>query len=86
MLGKRLKAATSDRNLKSYFAAFLILIGVLLIVEGLEQHVNRGYVYFAMAFALVVELLNMRMRKAQQAPVELRQSYVDEDGGMVAGE
>ena len=41
--------------------AFLILIGVMLIAEGLGQHMNKGYIYFAMAFALVVELLQIRM-------------------------
>jgi predicted tellurium resistance membrane protein TerC len=41
--------------------SFLILIGVLLIAEGMGQHINKGYIYFAMAFALVVELLQMRM-------------------------
>lgn len=43
--------------------AFLILIGVMLIAEGFDQHVDKGYIYFAMAFSLVVELLNMRMAK-----------------------
>lgn len=43
--------------------AFLILIGVMLVAEGFDQHVNRGYIYFAMAFSLVVELLNIRMTK-----------------------
>jgi predicted tellurium resistance membrane protein TerC len=43
--------------------SFLILIGVLLIAEGLGQHLNKGYIYFAMAFALVVELLQIRMAK-----------------------
>jgi len=43
--------------------AFLILIGVLLIAEGLGQHMNKGYIYFAMAFALGVELLQIRMQK-----------------------
>ncbi len=42
--------------------SFLILIGVMLIVEGFGQHINKGYIYFAMAFSLVVELLNMRVR------------------------
>jgi predicted tellurium resistance membrane protein TerC len=41
--------------------AFLILIGVMLIAEGLGQHMNKGYIYFAMAFALGVELLQIRM-------------------------
>jgi predicted tellurium resistance membrane protein TerC len=43
--------------------SFLILIGVLLIAEGLGQHLQKGYIYFAMAFALVVELLQIRMDK-----------------------
>ncbi|MFO0693906.1 MAG: TerC family protein [Polyangiales bacterium] len=42
--------------------AFLILIGVMLVAEGLGQHVSKGYVYFAMAFSLVVEMLNLRAR------------------------
>jgi predicted tellurium resistance membrane protein TerC len=51
--------------------SFLLLIGVVLIVEGFGQHISKGYIYFAMAFALAVELLNMRLRKVQQ-PVHLR--------------
>jgi predicted tellurium resistance membrane protein TerC len=43
--------------------AFLILIGVMLVAEGFDQHVDKGYIYFAMAFSLVVELLNIRMTK-----------------------
>jgi predicted tellurium resistance membrane protein TerC len=42
--------------------SFLILIGVLLVAEGLGQHLNKGYIYFAMAFSLIVEMLNMRVR------------------------
>ena len=42
--------------------AFLILIGVLLMAEGMGAHVNKGYIYFAMAFSLLVEVLNMRYR------------------------
>jgi predicted tellurium resistance membrane protein TerC len=43
--------------------SFLIMIGTLLVVEGLHVHVPRGYIYFAMAFALGVEVLNMKIRK-----------------------
>jgi predicted tellurium resistance membrane protein TerC len=43
--------------------SFLILIGVMLVAEGVEKHIQRGYIYFAMAFSLVVELLNQRLRK-----------------------
>jgi predicted tellurium resistance membrane protein TerC len=47
--------------------SFLLLIGVMLIAEGFGQHISKGYIYFAMAFALVVELLNLRLRKVQNA-------------------
>jgi predicted tellurium resistance membrane protein TerC len=43
--------------------SFLILIGVMLVAEGIEKHVERGYIYFAMAFSLIVELLNLRLQK-----------------------
>ena len=48
--------------LKVLALSFLILIGVLLTAEGLGQHLDKGYVYFAMAFSLAVELINMKMR------------------------
>jgi predicted tellurium resistance membrane protein TerC len=44
--------------------SFLLLIGVLLVADSFDKHINKGYVYFAMAFSLSVELLNMRKRKA----------------------
>ena len=47
--------------------SFLLLIGVMLIAEGFGQHISKGYIYFAMAFALAVELLNMRLRRVQKA-------------------
>jgi predicted tellurium resistance membrane protein TerC len=50
--------------------AFLLLIGVMLVAEGFGQHISKGYIYFAMAFALLVELLNMRLRKVHK-PVHL---------------
>ena len=54
--------------------AFLIMIGTLLVAEGFEVHVPKGYVYFAMAFSMGVEFLNMRLRaRTVAAPVELRQ-------------
>ncbi len=43
--------------------SFLILIGVMLIAEGFHQHISKGYIYFAVAFSLVVEIINMRMKK-----------------------
>ncbi len=52
-------------TLKMLALSFLILIGVMLIAEGLGTHVNKGYIYFAMAFAVIVEFLNMKLRKSQ---------------------
>lgn len=58
--------------------SFLILIGVLLVAEGFHQHVSKGYVYFAIAFSLGVEFLNMRMRKSgaeKPQTVQLHDAY-----------
>jgi predicted tellurium resistance membrane protein TerC len=49
-------------TIKVLALSFLVLIGVLLVADGLGQHLERGYVYFAMGFSLVVELINMRVR------------------------
>ncbi len=57
--------------------SFLILIGAMLVAEGLGRHVEKGYIYFAMAFSLGVEMLNIRLRSAR-SPVALKQTYVDE--------
>ncbi|HSN90905.1 MAG TPA: TerC family protein [Anaeromyxobacteraceae bacterium] len=65
-------------TMKVLALAFLILIGVMLVAEGVGQHIERGYAYFAMAFSLGVELLNMRMRRAQQAPVRLHGKFESE--------
>jgi predicted tellurium resistance membrane protein TerC len=62
-------------TIKILALSFLILIGVMLVAEGFGQHVNKGYIYFAMAFSLMVELLNMRLR-GPAAPVELRHSQL----------
>jgi predicted tellurium resistance membrane protein TerC len=43
--------------------SFLLLIGVMLVAEGSGRHIEKGYIYFAMAFSLLVELLNMRVRR-----------------------
>jgi predicted tellurium resistance membrane protein TerC len=60
-------------SMKILALSFLLLIGVMLVAEALDQHVNKGYIYFAMAFSLAVELLNMRFRKRRQAPVHLHE-------------
>jgi predicted tellurium resistance membrane protein TerC len=51
--------------------SFLILVGVTLIAEGLDFHVPKGYVYFAMAFSIAVEMINIKMRKRAEKPVRL---------------
>jgi predicted tellurium resistance membrane protein TerC len=67
-------------TIKMLALAFLVLIGVLLIAEGLGHSVPKGYVYFAMAFSVAVEMLNIRMRKRAARPVHLHEPYVrDED-------
>ena len=58
-------------TIKVLALSFLILVGVTLIVEGFDVHVPKGYIYFAMAFSVAVEMLNIRMRKKQRAPVKL---------------
>ena len=58
-------------TIKILALSFLILIGVTLMVEGFDVHVPKGYIYFAMAFSVTVEMLNIRMRKKRMAPVRL---------------
>jgi predicted tellurium resistance membrane protein TerC len=66
-------------SVKILALSFLLLIGVMLVGEGLGQHLPKGYIYFAMAFSLLVELLNMRFRKRQQ-PLALRGRFREEAG------
>ena len=61
-------------TLKMLALSFLILIGVTLVGEALGQHIPKGYIYFSMAFACLVEMLNLRLR-AKSSPVELHQPY-----------
>jgi len=55
--------------------SFLLLIGISLVGEGLDMHIPKGYIYFAMGFAVFVELINLRLRKAA-APVHLHEPIV----------
>ena len=61
-------------SMKILALSFLLLIGVMLVADGMGQHVGKGYIYFAMTFSLVVELLNMRLRKKTR-PVELHHRF-----------
>jgi predicted tellurium resistance membrane protein TerC len=64
-------------TVKMLALSFLLLIGVSLIAEGLEQHIPKGYIYFAMAFSIFVEMLNLKM-KAKTKPVELRNRFAED--------
>lgn len=67
-------------TIKMLALAFLVVISVVLIAEGFGHHIPRGYVYSAMAFAVLVETLNIRMRRNTARPVKLHASYAAEDG------
>jgi predicted tellurium resistance membrane protein TerC len=62
-------------TVKMLALAFLFVIGVVLIADGFDHHVPKGYVYFAMAFSVCVEMLNLRVRRRAALPVELRDRY-----------
>lgn len=62
-------------TIKILALSFLLLIGFTLIVEGLHQHIPKGYVYFAMGFSVFVEMINIRVRDRQVKPVNLRDPY-----------
>ena len=62
-------------SVKMLALSFLLMIGAMLVAEGLDQHIPKGYVYFAMAFSVFVEALNIRMRR-KTAPVHLHEPYV----------
>jgi predicted tellurium resistance membrane protein TerC len=60
--------------------SFLLLIGVSLIAEGLEFHIPKGYIYFSMAFALLVDVFQMKMSKRKSNPVKTREHYLPGEG------
>ncbi len=64
-------------TLKVLALSFLLLIGFTLVGEGLELHIPKGYIYFAMAFSILVEMLNMKIRKRKVEPVKLRHSSLE---------
>jgi predicted tellurium resistance membrane protein TerC len=65
-------------TVKMLALSFLLLIGVSLLAEGFEQHIPKGYIYFAMAFSVLVEVLNLKM-KGKRKPVTLRKTPMEED-------
>ncbi len=62
-------------TLKILALSFLLLIGLSLVMEGLHQHISKGYIYFAMGFSVFVEILNLRMKSKTANPVKLRTRY-----------
>ena len=67
-------------TVKMLALSFLLLIGILLVTEAFHQHVPKGYIYFAIAFSLFVELLNLKMRKKGEKPVKLKSRYTTVTG------
>ncbi len=65
-------------TIKMLALSFLLLIGVTLIAEGLDQHIPKGYIYFAMAFSVFVEMLNLKLRGRATEPLKLREPIVEE--------
>jgi predicted tellurium resistance membrane protein TerC len=62
-------------TIKMLTLSFLILVGVTLMIEGFDVHVPKGYIYFAMAFSVAVEMLNIRIRRKRVDPVQLHNRY-----------
>ncbi|HUG15453.1 MAG TPA: TerC family protein [Thermomicrobiales bacterium] len=88
MVSARAISEFVDRHptVKILALSFLLLIGMSLVAEGFHQHIPKGYIYFAMAFSVGVELLNMRVRgRTAPPPVGLRQSYVPDEHPAQAG-
>jgi predicted tellurium resistance membrane protein TerC len=72
-------------TIKMLALAFLLLIGVMLVAESFHRTIPKGYIYFAMAFSVFVEMLNMRLRKKGE-PVHLHNQFSDDDEGKARGD
>jgi predicted tellurium resistance membrane protein TerC len=73
--GPLAKFVEEHPTIKILALSFLLLIGFTLIVEGFHQHIPKGYIYFAMGFSVLVELLNLRVRQKSAQPVQLHSQY-----------
>jgi predicted tellurium resistance membrane protein TerC len=73
------RVVSSHPTIKVLALAFLFVIGVVLIADGFDHHIPKGYVYSAMAFAIAVELLNIRVRKRALRPVQLHERYARDE-------
>jgi len=65
-------------TIKVLALSFLLLIGIALIADGLNLHIPKGYIYFAMAFSVFVEMINLRIRRTSSTPITLRRPYTPE--------
>ena len=68
-------------TIKMLALGFLFVIGVVLVADGFGHHIPKGYVYGAMAFALTIEMLNIRLRRVRAVPVDLHEHYEAEPSG-----
>jgi len=62
-------------TVKMLALSFLLVIGLVLVADGFGHHIPKGYIYFAMAFSVFVEMMNLRMRKQRSKPVDLHDRY-----------
>jgi len=67
-------------TIKVLALSFLLLVGIALVADGFDLHVPRGYIYFAMAFSVFVEMMNMKIRKRAAEPVHLRKAFSEDAG------
>lgn len=81
MLAAKTVGEFVDRHptIKMLALSFLVLVGVALVAEGMGFHIPRGYIYFAMAYAVGVEMLNLRVRRRHTTPLTLRKAYEEKD-------
>ena len=69
------RVVSAHPSIKMLALAFLLVIGVVLIADGFDHHIPKGYVYFALAFSVAVELLNIRMKRQPGRPAQLHEPY-----------
>jgi predicted tellurium resistance membrane protein TerC len=81
MAGKISRFIEKHPTVKILALSFLLLIGMALVGEGLELHIPKGYIYFAMAFSVFVEMLNMRLRRRHSDPLKLRRAMTMQEAG-----
>ena len=65
-------------TVKMLALAFLLLVGMALVADGLDHHIPKGYIYFAMGFSVLVEMLNLRLKRVTKTPVRLHEPYIEE--------